>query len=915
MSNSPSIDNAQCLTLKNGLRVLYFYQPDCQQQAVSVAIKAGHFFDPSQCQGLAHLLEHMLFMGHSSMPRPNAINEFIEQAGGSMNAYTATELANFHIHCNAKSLSIVLCELGNMLATPLLNPEKVASEIEAIEAEFEFKRKDDLRRLYQIHKETANPAHPFSQFSVGNKLIFNQFTHDELTMMLKEYHKEYYCGANMTLSIVSSLPFDKVRGSIEDSFGQLPKGREARLTLPPLYLPEQLGIQINIKPLQHARRMIVTFALPAINQHCRTRPIQYLSHLLGDEGRGSLFSFLKAKGWITNLIAGSGIEGENFKDFNVSFQLTQEGLSHHLAIIDALFYAIELIKLSFNDPWRFKEKARLNALARQYDDTVKPLDFACQHAELLQSHTFDEIVLLSAMEEYNEPILHEAIAYFTPENMRVKVISQDVETSKTCNYYDAQYGIVPLDNQLLQKWHSPTPVNAMFLPEQNPYIADSYTLTLAEPAYKVPRALINETGMQIWFAQDQQFHSPKGDIYLSFDSAALTQNIHQVAAKRLWLATLNDFLQAKYYRAEIAGLHYRLYGHQGGFTLHTRGFTAQQTQLASQLLDDIFAFSPDAQTFHQMKALQCQSLQNALLNKPTNRLFSRLSVLIQRNTHAPVELLGAVEQCQFDDIKTIRNRALSFYHIDGLMHGNWSSDNALHFIEDVKKQCSNANANQLSREVVRLPVEQTLYHEVICEHDDAAVILYLQAPGSDCYNTAMCMVLEQMLAGPFFNELRTNKQLGYVVGTGYVPHNQHPGMAFYIQSPAYSPSILLQQMSEFLKSQVDEIDLYRQYWPNIQQNLLKQLQEKDLNQSMKSQRLWLSLGMLDMEFNRAKQLAATVAKMTFDDIQLYAQRMVTRQVFGELVLYAPGRFDTIIPPIENQIKHIADFKSTASYFL
>ena len=83
-----------------------------------------------------------------------------------------------------------------------------------------------------------------------------------------------------------------------------------------------------------------------------------------------------------------------------------------------------------------------------------------------------------------------------------------------------------------------------------------------------------------------------------------------------------------------------------------------------------------------------------------------------------------------------------------------------------------------SRAVSKLPVGGTLYHEVLCNHDDSAVVLYLQAPSPSLTDTALGMVLEQMLAVPFFNSLRTEQQLGYIVGTGYVPHNQHPGMAF-----------------------------------------------------------------------------------------------------------------------------------------
>lgn len=178
----------------------------------------------------------------------------------------------------------------------------------------------------------------------------------------------------------------------------------------------------------------------------------------------------------------------------------------------------------------------------------------------------------------------------------------------------------------------------------------------------------------------------------------------------------------------------------------------------------------------------------------------------------------------------------------------------------------------------------------------------------------MCMVLEQMLAAPFFNVLRTEKQLGYVVGTGYVPHNQHPGMAFYIQSPSHGPEVLLKEMTDFLFEQLDEIDFYRFYWSTIQKNLLKQLEERDLSLSMKSQRLWVSLGTQDLAFDRNAKLADLISRTSFQDIQSYATSIARRNVFGELVLFACGKFEPLDISDNKLLKDLAQFKKTTRYF-
>ncbi len=769
MNNTINLENAHHVTLPNGLRAMLCHTPEASESFVSMAVRAGHFYDPNDCQGLAHLLEHMLFMGSRHLPKPNAINGFIEQHGGTINAWTGTEYTNYHFNCSGDAIAQTLPAFADMLRQPLFEEDALTNEIKNIHAEFEFKKKDDLRRLYQIHKETCNPEHPFAKFSVGNCDTFSQHECTELKRRLKALHQSYYCALNMRLCIASPMPIRQLEALVNQCFGTLPSGQLASDDWPSLYTENELGIQINIHPLQSARRMIVTFALPALQNDYKTKPLNYISHLIGDEGEGSLLAYLKEKDWALNLIAGSGIEGDKFKDFNVSFQLTQEGLKHKAQVLEALFSYIELIREASTEEWRFHEKSQLNALALEYEENVKPLGIITEYAQHQFIFEPDELNRLrSTIGSYDRSIIEHALSFFTPKNLRLKVISKDVKTTQVCAFYEAEYSVEDIDDALIHSLESAKKIPELCLPPPNPYLASEYTLILPETGFNVPNRLVDNGGYRFWFAQDQQFHSPKGDIYISFDAAQFSDSLTSVAAKRIWLGALNDHLQAKYYRAEIAGLHYRIYGHQAGFTLHTRGFTNQQTLLASQLLDAVLGFIPDERAFEHHKALQIQSLHNSLLNKPTNRLFSRLSVLIQRNTQAPVELLDVIENISYNEMLGCRSAAFEHYFVEAFMHGNWASEEAKAFSTSLHSHCKNAGGAPLSRAVSKLPVGGTLYHEVLCNHDDSAVVLYLQAPSPSLTDTALCMVLEQMLAAPFFNSLRTEQQLGYIVGTGYV---------------------------------------------------------------------------------------------------------------------------------------------------
>lgn len=53
-------------------------------------------YDPIEAQGLAHLFEHMLFLGTVSHPGTSAYEDFLSKNGGSLNAWTADERTVFH---------------------------------------------------------------------------------------------------------------------------------------------------------------------------------------------------------------------------------------------------------------------------------------------------------------------------------------------------------------------------------------------------------------------------------------------------------------------------------------------------------------------------------------------------------------------------------------------------------------------------------------------------------------------------------------------------------------------------------------------------------------------------------------------------------------------------------------------------
>jgi len=95
------------ITLGNGLRVLLIHNENATKSAVALAVNAGHFNDPKDRQGLAHFLEHLLFLGTEKYPDGSEYQKFISQYGGCENALTAPEKNYFFFYCNRAHLFLL----------------------------------------------------------------------------------------------------------------------------------------------------------------------------------------------------------------------------------------------------------------------------------------------------------------------------------------------------------------------------------------------------------------------------------------------------------------------------------------------------------------------------------------------------------------------------------------------------------------------------------------------------------------------------------------------------------------------------------------------------------------------------------------------------------------------------------------
>ncbi|GHG68281.1 peptidase M16 [Alishewanella longhuensis] len=864
----------QYLVLANGLKVVLVHQADSEKSAAALTINVGHFDDPSEREGLAHFLEHMLFLGSKNYPDAGDFQHFISEHGGSHNAWTGTEHSHFYFDIEHHSFNGGLARFADMFSAPLFTASYVEKERQSIEAEFSMKLKDDSRRIYQVHKESINPAHPFAKFSVGNAQTLADLPNDSLQQAVKRFYQEQYSANRMTLCLVGNQPLAKLAQLATDYFSDLPQHLPAKPALTtPLYLAEQQGIQLNIKPHKSSSRLVVSFAMPDIHPWYPYKLVSFIAHLLGDEGEHSLLAYLKSRELVNQLSAGGGIDGSNYKDFTVAFELTAAGKAHYRDIVAALFSKLRLLTEAPFPEALFLERQRLLNWSFQFYEPTTALQTATDLSLNMQYYPVADIIYGDyRMELPPEGLYQQLLGYLRSDNMRLMLIADDVPTNKEARWYHTPYSIESLPQTWLLQLSTQAAKTALRLPAPNRYLKTEVSLLPLSAHMTVAKQLVNETSLSIWHKADTDFQTPKGHIFLQLTLPNSCQTIVQLAACRLWVELVQDRFNQQLYAATTAGLNYYIHVHRQGVSIQTSGLTANQLQLLADILQQLPDPNFSEQRFTELKQQLCRHWQNSSKNKPVAQLFSQLSALLQPQNPELALLESTLQELSFAHFQQFQQQLLQHQHLEALLVGNWPAS-AAEYLKLLLQQWQQQQASYGSA----IPARQ---HSIANlgpvwlksandEQSDHALVIYLAAQEKSAGQMACFMLANHVMSPRYFHQLRTEQQLGYLVGTGYVPINTLPGLAFYIQSPNHPAPTLYHATVTFFREFLQQVQqLKNDEFCTFKQGLLAQLAERDTSLSARAKRLWLALGQGDYQFSLTSQIQLalqTLAKQDFID--------------------------------------------------
>ncbi|WP_394515919.1 pitrilysin [Pantoea sp. SGAir0430] len=887
----------QAITLSNGMTVLLVSDAAAPKSLAALTLPIGSLDDPDSQLGLAHYLEHMVLMGSKNYPQPDNLAEFLKKHGGSHNASTASYRTAFYLEVENDALQPAVDRLADAIAQPLLDPTNADRERHAVNAELTMARSRDGLRMAQVGAETLNPAHPGSRYSGGNLDTLSDKPDSNLHQALLDFYHRHYSANLMKAVIYSNKPLPEMATIAAETFGRV---ANHQASVPDITVPvvtdAQKGIIIHYVPAQPRKQLKIEFRIANDSDQFRSKTDTLISYLLGNRSKNTLNDWLQQQGLADGVNAGADPMTErNSGVFAISVSLTDKGLAQRDRVVAAVFSYLDMLRKQGIDKRYFDEVAHVLALDFRYPSITRDMDYIEWLVDTMLrvpvTHTLDAPYLA---DRYDAAAINARLAEMTPQNARIWYISPAEPHNKQAYFVNAPYQVDKISAAQFSAWQQQAQQIPLSLPTLNPYIPSDFALIPSDGKhYDHPVALTNGDSMRIYWMPSQFYASePKAAITLALRNKSAISDARQQV-----LFGLNDYLSSLALdelnsQASVGGISFST-GEDDGLVFNASGFTQRLPELLKKLVEGYASFQPDAQQLEQAKSWYLDRLEAAEKGKAFEQAIQPMQMLSQLPYTQREARRQLVKQITLQEVMDYRDALIQHATPEMMVVGNLSADRVRQLGEELKQQLHSAGHGYWHSDyvVVDKPIKANL-QKTGSSTDSALATLYVPLGYSEYQSMANSTMLSQIVQPWFYNQLRTEEQLGYAVFAYQMPIGRQWGIGFLLQSNSKAPAYLLQRFQAFYPQAEQRLrSMKAEDFAQYQQALINDLKQRPQTLDEEANRYSRDFNRQNFAFNTREKAIAQIQQLTPASLADFFHQAVLAQQGMAMISQIGGSHD------------------------
>jgi len=692
-----------------------------------------------------------------------------------------------------------------------------------------------------------------------------------------------------------------------------------------LFTEHELEKLYKTVPIRDTRELLLMF--PVRHEEDRdlwmVKADRYFAHLLGHEGAGSLFAYLKNLGLLNALSAGSMSQFHNYSIFTITMKMTNEGEKQWEKLVSCVYEYLKLLRTKGPQEWIYRECANIALAQFKFLDKKPSSNFTSSLASSMQKYPIDKVLSGNYLYfKYDPDILSRYIDQLVPSNMNIYFSSKSNETEATEveQWYGVKYSKNSLKPELIQMWEQGKPFDQpsdIKLPIVNPFIPENFDIKDISEKKPYPELIRDNGKVKAWFKQDYTFNQPKVNIFYNIIIPEAYSSPRVVVLNKLFTLIVGDQLNEIAYEAELAGVSYDIQASVTGFIVLLTGYNDKIKALNDIVFERIVNCTINPQRFEIIKTDLAEQYKNMIKSQPLEHavVTSYEALYLQKWTY--MDYLEAMENISLKMMENFVPQFLSCLQSELLIIGNMRKEEALNFVDVTEDILFGDNAKRICKPTVPLKSQVTEERIVQLELGKDYLIQHLE-PNPAAENSAIEIIyqiglrsivddlrldlLTQILSSAYSSQLRTVEQIGYLVFSRARRDNNINSLSFLMQSSDKSPpymrvrsDLFIQEFHHVLKKMSeDEVKEHIR-------GLRATIEEKDKQLKEEAVRYWREIVSHQYTFNLVELKLKALEQLNKDSILSFYEKylLLTSNDCKRVIVqyFAKKHWSTQISPI------------------
>ena len=511
--------------------------------------------------------------------------------------------------------------------------------------------------------------------------------------------------------------------------------------------------------------------------------------------------------------------------------------------------------------------------------------------------------------DYTTKLVSELNDNLTVDNAMYTILSKSFkgQTDKKEYWYGTDYSVEAVPASTLTQWKNPTSASELgltmprpnvFIPSENglkvrfpPKPKSGRSLTFEErmtptPPPKVIRDDGSSGRWTVYFKPDDVYGQPKAFVIFELLTREVYSSAKTAALSNMYEFCVADKLTEYAYDAGLAGLTYDVRVIPRGVRLTFGGYNDKLQDFAKyvskQITADLKNILPkDEAEFERYKDILSRGFEGFNAKQPYAHCsyYTQLLMKPAAFEYDNAEMLAATEEVTLADLTSYVGSIWSSGKGIALVQGNLDEKQALSLVSTIDKTLGfkPISAEEYPPELAPIPLPKSpansmgtrlVISEPNAENVNAASYVSIQGLSEDPKEHVLMELVANIVGDPFYDELRTKQQLGYIVSSGVRAVGKTKSLGFIAQSSTAKNEKLTSEIIKFLDN------VRPKYLEKVGKgdfavyikSLIDRKTEPDKTLAAETTRNWAEISSGRLQFNRAQLDAAAALDLTKEDL-------------------------------------------------